>query len=260
MTRYLPIAVASAGFRLLAPLALRLHARPMERLRTHFGLASLGYDLRRCYTDADLRLFANFSELYPEIQPGPAADFLGPVAWSPEKGGWEEADLADDPPIYVTMGSSGDVGVLARLIPVLESTGRPVLLATAGRPVPAAARTGRVRLVDFLPGERVCRSACLVVCNGGSPSTNQALAAGVPVLGIARNMDQFLNMRAIEAYGAGLSLRADRAGSEALRRAVDRLLHEPGYRARARRLAASAAGRNPGAWLGAKLAGLIERG
>src|SRR6185437_13111769 len=50
-----------------------------------------------------------------------------------------------------------------------------------------------------------------VICNGGSPTCYQALSAGVPVIGIASNLDQFLNMLAIERLGAGVMLRADRA-------------------------------------------------
>lgn len=233
-TRYVPIPVSQGVFSMVAPLVLRLHAVPMERLRAHFGLPTLGYDLRRCYTDADLRLFANPPALFPEIKPSRVANFIGPIAWSPP----DRVDLdflqGDAPLIYVTMGSSGDPRVLAALIPVLEESGAQVVVATAGKPLPAGIASARTRVFDFLPGDQLCRRASLVVCNGGSPTTNQALCQGVPVLGIASNMDQFLNMRAIEGYGAGLLVRADRAHSQPLRRAVDRLLTDAGIRNRAR--------------------------
>lgn len=239
MTRHVPIPIAQGVFRAMAPLALRLHTIPMERLRAHHGLNSLGFDLRRCYTDADFRLFANFPNLYPEIKPGPTADFLGPIAWSPNHKAMPNLDT-DAPLIYVTMGSSGDARVLAHLIPALERAKRPVVIATAGKPPPDISGTKHTRLFDFLPGDQACRRACLVVCNGGSPTTNQALAEGVPVLGIARNMDQFLNMRAIERFGAGLLVRADRATDKTLWPAVDSLLTERHFTERAGLLSASA--------------------
>lgn len=245
-TRFVPIALAERVFRTIAPLAFRVHAMPMERLRAHHGLPSLGYDLRRCYTDADMRLFANFPALFPEIKPGPQADFIGPIAWSPpdRADSADSADLdfldGDEPLIYVTMGSSGDPGVLATLIPVLERTGARVLVATAGKPFPLDFSSGQTRVYDYLPGDQVCKKARLVVCNGGSPTTNQALANGVPVLGIARNMDQFLNMRAIESYGAGLMLRADRANETRLQHVIARLLGEASFTERAGELARNA--------------------
>lgn len=53
----------------------------------------------------------------------------------------------------------------------------------------------------YLPGNQAAARADLVVCNGGSPTTFQALSEGVPVLGIPGNLDQFLNMHYLERYG-----------------------------------------------------------
>ncbi|MDD5328894.1 MAG: glycosyltransferase, partial [Sulfuricella sp.] len=88
--------------------------------------------------------------------------------------------------------------------------------------------------------------AQLVICNGGSPTSQQALAAGVPVLGIAGNLDQFLNMQAVEARGAGLCLRADRATPIAIRHATTRLLGNPAFRDSAGKLAGIFAGYDAG--------------
>lgn len=232
-TPFLPLRLSEFLFRRVVGMAFHLHARPIERLRARHGLPSLGHDLRRCYTDADLRLFANHPALFPEVKTGPQAGFIGPVAWSPEDN--PKLDDLDrrEAPIYVTMGSSGDIRVLAHLLPVLEETGLPILLATAGRTLPSGLRLRNTEVHAFLPGDQVCRHARLVVCNGGSPTTNQALAHGVPVLGIAHNMDQFLNMRAIERFGAGLLVRADRVSASALRQAVQALLTTRSFKAQA---------------------------
>lgn len=238
-TPYVPLGIAEPVFRALAPLAFRLHARPMEALRRRFGLKSLGHDLRLCYTDADLRLFANFPELFPEVCRSANADFIGPIAWSPPDIPDLELPEGDGPLVYVTMGSSGDPRVLATLIPLLEAAGARCMVASAGQPLPPSLSSPRTYIHTFLPGDQLCRLAQLVVCNGGSPTTNQALKHGVPVLGIARNMDQFLNMRAITAYGAGLSLRADRQDRTTLERAVTQLLHDARFVEHARRLSCS---------------------
>src|SRR5438105_2911125 len=86
---------------------------------------------------------------------------------------------------------------------------------------------------DYLPGEQAAARASLVICNGGSPTTQQAFAAGVPVLGIAGNMDQHLNMQAVERFGAGLLLRTEHASASRIRQSAEELLREPNYTARA---------------------------
>ena len=238
-TPYLPLCLAERVFASVSGLALRLHARPLERLRARYGLPSFAHDLRRCYSDADLRLFATFRLLFPEIRSGADAAFIDPITWFPAMAGVAPDLGSAEQLIYVTMGSSGDSRLLETLVPVLEDTGLPVVVTTAGKRLSLAPKRASTRVFDYLPGADVCRRARLVVCNGGSPTTSQALASGVPVLGIAQNMDQFLNMQAIESYGAGLCVRADRANRERLRVAVGRLLQQAAFADRAHELAAS---------------------
>lgn len=236
-TPYVPLALAEPLFRSVAPLAFRLHARPMEALRRRHGLPGLDHDLRRCYTDADLRLFANPAALFPQVAPHAGAAFIGPLAWAP-RGMALPAALGDSdrPLVYVTMGSSGATGILGLVLGALAQRDCELIVTTAGRPLPSTVDAARVRIFDYLPGDLVCARASLVVCNGGSPTTNQALVHGVPVLGIARNMDQFLNMQAIERFGAGLTLRADRVSTGALAKATECLLGTPSARLQASRL------------------------
>lgn len=219
-TRFVPIGVAERVFRAIAPVAFRLHARPMEALRRTHGLPGFGHDLRLCYTDADLRLFANPPELFPGVTPHAGAQFIGPIAWSPE------CDLPEDFPregghIYVSMGSSGSTRILSALYSALAEFDDPVVVTTAGRPTPPPPPPGsRIRSYDFLPGPQAMSRAKLVICNGGSPATNQALVAGVPILGIPTNMDQFLNMRAIEARNYGFMVRSDRSSTRIFHQAI----------------------------------------
>ena len=225
-TRFTPIPVAEFLFRWLSPPIKWLYAAPVERLRARYGMSSLGYNAQRGFTDGDLRLYANFPELFPDVTLSAHSAFIGPIAWSPPATGNLDFLEGKEGLIYVTMGSSGDPSVLSNLIPLLERAGHAVVVATAGRSMPVALRPGTTRFFDYLPADLVCKKARLVVCNGGSPTTNQALRNGVPVLGIAKNMDQFLNMRAIERFGAGVLVRTDRTRGETLASTVDALLND----------------------------------
>ena len=118
----------------------------------------------------------------------------------------------------------------------------PVCPSTSSRPTPARPtrprfpeRTGRP---DYLPGGEAAARSRLVICNGGSPTTHQALAVGTPVLGLAGNMDQHLNMGSVQEYGAGRLLRAPNGASpSAIRSAVALMLADPSYSEAASRVA-----------------------
>ena len=98
-----------------------------------------------------------------------------------------------------------------------------VAASTAGATNPPA-RPRNAVLERYLPGDAMSERARLVVCNGGSLSVQQALMAGTPVLALATNMDQFLNMAPVAACGAGIVLRTDRLSPETVRRAAQALL------------------------------------
>ncbi|WP_229208114.1 glycosyltransferase [Duganella sp. Root198D2] len=237
LTRFLPIPLANALFKLARPLAFALHTIPLNKVRRRHGLPSLGWDLNRVYTDADYTLYADVPELFPPHDLPANHAFIGPVLWSPPLPlpNWWDQLPAGRPLVYVTVGSSGHGALLPGVLRALAGLPLTVLAATVGM-VKLDAVPDNARVADFLPGEEAARRAALVICNGGSPTSHQALAAGVPLVGIAGNLDQFLNMQGIVAAGAGALLRADRFDEAALRQAVEGLLATPAASAAARQL------------------------
>ncbi|MBL8449893.1 MAG: glycosyltransferase [Dechloromonas sp.] len=239
LTRFLPIGMADALFNLARPFAFRYHALALNRVRRRHGLPSLGLDLRRVYTDADTVLYVDHPALFPLAGAPESHSFIGPILWSPPGAPppWWDALPPDRPIVYATPGSSGHAALLATVIEALAPLPVSIIAASAGQAtrLPAAPK---LFLADYLPGTEAARRAALVVCNGGSPTCQQALAAGVPVLGIPTNLDQFLNMAPIAATGAGALLRADRVEAKTLRATAERLLNTDPPRAAARGLAA----------------------
>lgn len=228
MARHLPLALADGLFRLVRPLAFAAHTVPLNRVRRLHGLPSLGWDLRRVYTDADWTAYADIPELFaPQGMPS-SHRYLGPVIWSPPVAPppWWDGLPSELPLVYVTLGSSGQGALLATVLDALASLPVTVIAATAGKVLPATVPPN-AHVASYLPGDEAARRASLVVCNGGSPTSQQALMAAVPVLGIAGNLDQFLNMQGIVAAGAGVLLRADRLSVAGVRQGVDALLNQP---------------------------------
>ncbi len=236
--RLLGVEPASLLFSLIQPLVFRLHAIAFNRLRRRHGLPPLG-NLQHAYTHGDYTLYADTPGLVPTTGLPDNHIYLGPLIWSPPlplPDWWSELP-GDRPLLYLTLGSSGRVDLLPQLVAVLAGMPVSTVIATAGRevvePVP-----GRVWVADYLPGLAVARQASLVICNGGSATVYQALAEGVPVLGIASNMDQHLTMRAVEECGAGILIRAEKTKPDGFRRMVLALLGVPTYQDAAAKIAA----------------------
>ena len=246
LTRLIGLPLANALFPIARPVAFAVHAIPMNRLRRAYQLPSLGWDLRRVYCDGDLTLYADIPELIPIFGNPPTHKYIGPVVWSPAVPlpvWWHEA-IGGLPPIYVSLGSSGRAQLLPMVIEALVPLQRPIVVATAGRGVDLPRRPG-LWATDFLPGEAIAEKSCAVVCNGGSPTCQQALANGVPVIGVASNLDQYLNMDYIERFGAGKLIRSDLASATTIRQATWRAMEDLRQRERASAAAALAKATRP---------------
>lgn len=240
LTKWVGIPLAEAFFSIVRPWAFAYHTRPLNRVRREYGLSHLGYDLRRIYTEADQTLYADPPEFVPTVGLPANHHFLGPILWSPsvEPPPWWDDVPQDRPLIYVTLGSSGRSDLLGVVLDALADCPVTVLAATAGR-ARLSAFPSNARVATFLPGETVAARARLVVCNGGSLTTQQALTVGTPVLGLVSNLDQHLNMGAVQRLRAGELLRAELATISSIRAAVDRMLVQRTYSEAASRLARS---------------------
>jgi len=237
MTKVVGLTISQALLNLVRPLVFAYHALPLNRVRQEYGLPSLGYDLREIYTHANQTLYADIPCLVPTATLPPHHHWLGPILWSPAVAPpeWWPALPEDKPIIYVTLGSSGaDDLLLPSILRGLADLPVTVIAATAGRAIPAEL-PANARVAAFLPGTEAAARSRLVVCNGGSLTTHQALAAGVPVIGVVGNMDQHLNMICLERAGVGVRLRAEQLTAERLRTTAEHLLYDEDYRKAARR-------------------------
>jgi UDP:flavonoid glycosyltransferase YjiC (YdhE family) len=228
---------ATELFHFIQPAIFAYHAWPLNKLRKKYALSSLG-NLLDVYTHADYTLYPDLQTLFPTAKLPVHHHYIGPIQWSPDVGlpHWWEALDAKKPIVYVNLGSSGPAELLPTIIETLGKLPLTIVLATAGR-WQAKSELENLRASEYLPGDKVADRAALVICNGGSPSVYQALAKGVPVIGIASNLDQFLCMSAIETAQAGLLLRAGQVSAHSLQKAVQTILREERFRAEAQTIA-----------------------
>jgi UDP:flavonoid glycosyltransferase YjiC (YdhE family) len=231
--------LARSLFRIFRPLGFAAHTRPLNTVLKAHRLPSIGGDIRVMYTFGDYTAYCDIPELVPTFDRPPNHHYLGAVLWSPRvpHPPWWNDLPSDRPIVYVTPGSSGDGNFLPIVLAGLADQPVTVVAATARRGgAPDCPRNARV--ADFLPGTEAAARSSVVICNGGSPTTSQALAAGRPVLGIvSNNMDQHLNMEAVRRTGAGEVLRARDLDPRAVRDAVSKMLSGAEYASAAGALA-----------------------
>jgi UDP:flavonoid glycosyltransferase YjiC (YdhE family) len=235
ITRLCGARLAQWLFDRVRPLVFYWQARPLNHLRKKFGLPELR-GLREVYSFGNYVAYLDLPSLEPMAAMPSTHRFIGPVWWSPKIA--PDPNLSDflqnKPLIYITLGSSGAVDLLPKILDIAGAMPVFALVATAGRS-DLASSTTNIRIVDYADGDLVAQHASAMICNGGNATLNQALAAGVPVLGIPSNLDQFLTMAAVTRAGAGITLRGSEVADK-LQYSLDSLMHEPGYTRQAQRL------------------------
>ncbi len=234
MTRFLGYTITNFFFQLIRPFVFKYHAHPHNQLRKQHHLEPMG-DLRQVYTYGDYTLYLDVPELIPTQKLPDNHHFIGPLIWSPDipLPEWFESLDKNKQKIYVTLGSSGAADKLPEIMSVLSEFNANILVATASRSDIKMA--GNVYVADYLPGTEVIRECDLVVCNGGSATAYQALSEGIPVLGIASNMDQYLTMSYIEQTTTGLIIRSEQTQEGILlKKTASELLNTPEYKTNAK--------------------------
>jgi UDP:flavonoid glycosyltransferase YjiC (YdhE family) len=224
--------LGQALFTLMRPLVFAHHASALNKVRREYGLSSVGHSLSRIFTDADHTMYADLPELVPTFNLPPRHHYLGPVLWSADaRPSWWDSLPRDMPLAYITLGSSGRIDLLPNVLDTLEGLGIGAIVSTAGRRF--LGRVPRhVWISDYIPGSQAASKANLVICNGGSASVYQAIGAGVPILGIPSNLDQYLMMHYVEQYGAGEMVRAGQASPAAVAETARRILAGSRYKSR----------------------------
>lgn len=245
MTKVLGVGLSQILFNLSRPLVFATHCIPLNKIRKKYGLPSLGYDLRAVYSDADHLWLADMAEYFPTTKTAANVSYIGPLPWSPRNiipPWWNDVDDTK-PIVYVTLGSSGQVNLLPIVLEALASLPVSVIAVTAGRTT-LQSIPDNAYISDYLPGDKAAERAALVICNGGSLTTYQAIQGGTPILGIASNLDQHLNMHYLTSAGIGVALRAEKASVKQIGVLARKLLNESHYKTAAEKAQQAAQGYN----------------
>jgi MGT family glycosyltransferase len=177
----------------------------------------------------------------------PSVRYVGPCVWNkpmnappPE---WLSEIPSDRPWVHVTEGTAHyqDPFVLRAAAQGLANRDMEVILTTGPQRDPADVDLGpiapNVRVEQFVSHSDLLPRCAALVTTGGAGTVMAALRAGVPQLIVPTHWDKPDNARRVVEAGVGLRLTPRQCSANGLRGAVERLLHEPHFRERARQLA-----------------------
>ncbi len=228
----------------LAGLGLR---RRVNAIRAEHGLEPLGMSMNAFTGRLPLYLVGNLPELdYGRRDLPPSVHYLGPCLWHPpEEPGttaWLDNVPADRPWVHVTEGTSHFQDPFLLQAAVTGLAGQPLeaILTTGGKRDPeevAAAPAPNVHITRWLSHTELLPRCAVVVTTGGPATIMAALAAGAPLVVVPTTWDKPDNARRIAEAGVGIRLAPKRCTPERLRAAVNEVLQDPAYAARARQLA-----------------------
>lgn len=190
---------------------------------------------------------------FPRATPPAGLTYAGMLPVQTDAG-WEKPDWWADldsgrPVVVVTQGTiaNDDFGKLVE--PALEALAdKDVLVVAAlGRDASALSITPpeNARVVRYVPFAELLPRVDLLITNGGAGGTQQALAAGVPLVMCGTTEDKPMVAARVAYHGAGIDLKTAAPTREQLAESVTEILGDPAYRSAARALAAAFAAHDP---------------
>jgi UDP:flavonoid glycosyltransferase YjiC (YdhE family) len=180
----------------------------------------------------------------PSLDPPPPGAVVQPLRTTPLPGPAlplpVELPWNGRPLVYVTLGTSfNEPAVFATVLEALADL--PVtVLVTLGRDRSAdelGTVPGNAVVAGFLPQETLLPHCAAVVHHGGAGTALGVLAHGLPSVVLPRGADNFALAGRMAAAGAARVLAPEELGADAVREAVRAVLHDPGTRGAAQRVA-----------------------
>jgi MGT family glycosyltransferase len=137
----------------------------------------------------------------------------------------------DGPAVLVSLGTTnqGQEPMLRSIVDGLAEMSVRALVTTAGQA--SIDSRPNVRVIDRVPHALVLPDADVVVTHAGLGTIAAALDAGVPLVCTPYDRDQPLNASRVVELGVGVTVDGD------LHRAVERVMTDTSFRARAQELA-----------------------
>ena len=188
--------------------------------------------------EGDLTLLADVPEFCPVRNLPASARIVGPLLWNCTAPAPTWLDRLDPSRItvYVSVGSTGSEELLRTAVRAFAGSPVQLIVTTGGAKLRQPVDSRNTFVTSFAPGARLMKRANISLNHGGNGTLYQALASGVPVVGVPDHVDQQLQLQLCERAGVGRQLPKRELTAKRLRAVVDDVVRDNGYVQNARRL------------------------
>lgn len=221
--------------------------RVLDQVRASLGLSPSSGGALAAFYSSQLVVAHGVPELeYPRSDLAPQVHFVGQLS-APVGGDtppwWQDVVGGSDPVVHVTQGTY-DVDPHDLLLPALaglSTLDAQVVAATGGAPLKENTLPLNAHQAAFLPYDQLLPRTSVMVTNGGWGGVLAALAAGVPLVVAGGTLDKPEIARRVAWSGVGIDLRTGSPSPSRVRSAVNRVLEDSTFAARAEQIGVSLA-------------------
>jgi UDP:flavonoid glycosyltransferase YjiC (YdhE family) len=140
--------------------------------------------------------------------------------------------------IFCTLSSSGSKKMLKEVIKVFTYgdglNWNAVILSPHFSIEKAYAILGKregVYITDkFIPAQKVNAMADIVICHGGQGTVQTAIHSGTPLVGVAAQQEQFINLSNVAVRGAGIRIPLVKWNSKNIQKSVNQIIADNQYK------------------------------
>jgi MGT family glycosyltransferase len=218
-----------------------------SKLRQEQGLPPLKTTVTRFAAESSLYLIPSIREFdFQRSDVEQSVHYVGPCPWNEPNGATSPPCLkelpSDRPLALVTEGTlhAQRPLLLQAAYEGLKDSDLLVIMTTGtGRDPEALGFSNpppNIRVERFVPFDDILEHVDVLVTTGGSGTVLAALRAGVPLVVVPTAWDQPENARRVEDSGTGIRLSPRQCSPDRLRRAIQKVLHDPTFKQNAMRL------------------------
>jgi UDP:flavonoid glycosyltransferase YjiC (YdhE family) len=140
--------------------------------------------------------------------------------------------------IFCTLSSSGTKEMLSEVIKVFtygDGLSWNAVILSPHFPVEEARkiigdRRGIHITEKFVPAQKINAMADVVICHGGQGTVQTAIHSGTPLVGVAMQQEQFINLSNVAAKGAGIRISRAKWNAENIQKAVKKIIADEKYK------------------------------
>lgn len=240
------------------PLFIKRRIPPLRQPNILWAAAKVGWRGERLvnlfdFFKADLTVVNDLPDYYVRGKLPKSVVFSGPVFCRSENDEPVEPEIrnifsvsSSRWRIFCTLGSSGTKEQLLEIVKIFtfgegRSWSGVILSPMAVCPIEEARRvlgeSQNVYVTDkFVPAEKVNSMADVVICHGGQGTLQTALHSGTPLVGVAAQAEQFLNLHNVVSQGAGIRIPMADWSARNIQAAVHRIMADENFKHAAMRL------------------------